>query len=261
MKPFRILISNDDGYHAPGIRCLADHLAELGHEIFVGAPDRERSTTGHCLTLHKPLRAEEVREFYSPRVAGAWRINGTPCDAAKLSLNMLMDISTIDVMISGINRGPNLGTDVIYSGTVSAAVEGAIRGIPAIAVSLDSFDDLHYATAARWIGQLLTQIRWEAFQKHMVLNVNVPAVDYDQLAGVRLTRLGLHRFRDIFEKREDLRGKAYFWQTGIIENREQAPDTDVAAVAAAYVSLTPIHFDMTCHDLLAPMAEWGFQLG
>lgn len=259
-KPLRIFISNDDGYHAPGIRCLADHLAELGHEVFVGAPDRERSTTGHCLTLHKPLRAESVGEFYSPRVAKAWKINGTPCDAAKLSMNMLMDIQTIDVVVSGINRGPNLGTDVIYSGTVSAAVEGAIRGIPAIAVSLDSFDDLHYATAARYIGQLLTQVRWAEFPRHMVLNVNVPAVEFDQLAGVKISKLGLHRFRDIFEKRDDLRGKAYYWQTGIIENREQAPETDVVSVREGYVSVTPIHFDMTSYDFMGPMQEWGLKL-
>lgn len=261
VKALRILISNDDGYHAPGIRCLADHLAELGYEVFVGAPDRERSTTGHCLTLHKPLRAENVAEFYSPRVAGAWKINGTPCDAAKLSMNMLLDIETIDVLISGINRGPNLGTDVIYSGTVSAAVEGAIRAIPAIAVSLDSFDDLHYATAARFIGQLLTQINWDAFPRHMVLNVNVPAVDFDQLAGVRVTRLGLHRFRDIFEKREDLRGKVYYWQTGIIESREEAEDSDVLSVRQGYVSVTPIHYDMTRHDLVGSMQQdWALKL-
>lgn len=260
-KPLRILISNDDGYHAPGIRCLADHLAELGYDVFVGAPDRERSTTGHCLTLHKPLRAEEVPEFYSPRVAKAWKINGTPCDAAKLSMNMLLDIHTIDVVISGINRGPNLGTDVIYSGTVSAAVEAAIKAIPSIAVSLDSFDDLHYATAARYIGQLLTQLRWDAFPRHMVLNVNVPAVDFDQLAGVKVTRLGLHRFRDIFEKRVDLRGKTYYWQTGIIESREEAAESDVLAVRQGYVSVTPIHYDMTRHDFIGSLQDWNLKLG
>ena len=260
-KSLRILISNDDGFHAPGIRTLADHLAELGHEVFVGAPDRERSTTGHCLTLHKPLRAEEVSEFYSPRVAKAWKINGTPCDAAKLAMNMLMDINTIQVVISGINRGPNLGTDVIYSGTVSAAVEGAIRALPAIAVSLDSFDDLHYETAARFTGLLLKQIHWDAFPRHMVLNVNVPAVDFDQLAGVRVTKLGLHRFRDVFEKREDLRGKTYFWQTGIIESREEDADSDVLAVRQGHVSVTPIHYDMTRYDFVGPLQDWRLQLG
>lgn len=260
-KALRILISNDDGYHAPGIRCLANYLAELGHEVFVGAPDRERSTTGHCLTLHKPLRAESVSEFYSPKVAGAWKINGTPCDAAKLAMNMLLDISTIDVMISGINRGPNLGTDVIYSGTVSAAVEGAIRAIPAIAVSLDSFDDLHYETAARYIGQLLRQMRWDAFPRHMILNVNVPAVEFEQLAGVKVASLGLHRFRDIFEQRTDLRQKTYYWQTGIVDNREEAPESDVFAVREGYVAITPIHYDMTRYDFLNSLQEWDLNLG
>lgn len=260
VKPLRILISNDDGYHAPGIRCLADHLAELGHSVYVGAPDRERSTTGHCLTLHKPLRAEEVGELYSPQVKKAWRINGTPCDSAKLAMNMLLDINEIDLVLSGINRGPNLGTDVIYSGTVSAATEGAIRSLPAIAVSLDSFDDVHYETAARFVGVFLEQIDWAHFPKHTIMNLNVPAVPYDELAGVRVTRLGLHRFRDIFEQRNDLRGRSYFWQTGIVENREQDPDTDVAAVRQGYVSVTPIHYDMTRYDYLDSLQGWPLGL-
>lgn len=256
----RILISNDDGAHAPGIRALANHLAELGHEVNVGAPDRERSTTGHCLTLHKPLRAEEVPEFYSPRVHKAWRINGTPCDSVKLAMNMLMDISKIDLVLSGINRGPNLGTDVIYSGTVSAATEGAIRGIPSIAVSLASFDDRHYHTAAQFIGTFLEQIRWSEFPRHTLFNVNVPPVEPSELEGVRVTRLGLHRFRDIFEKRLDLRGHAYYWQTGIVEDHEEDPDTDVFALRENYVSVTPIHYDMTRHDYMPVLQSWDVSL-
>lgn len=256
----RILISNDDGYHAPGIRCLANLLAEQGHTVFVGAPDRERSTTGHCLTLHKPLRAEPVPEHYSPAVSKAWKINGTPCDAAKLAMNMLLDISSLDLVVSGINRGPNLGTDVIYSGTVSAAVEGAIRGVPSIAVSLNSFDDQHYDTAARFIGTFVAGLDLKAFPRHTVMNVNVPALPYAELKGVRVTRLGLHRFRDVFEERADLRGQAYFWQTGIVENREQDADTDVFAVNEGYVSLTPIHYDMTRYDFLDSLNSWDLRL-
>ena len=256
----RILISNDDGAHAPGIQALANHLAERGHEITVGAPDRERSTTGHCLTLHKPLRAEAVPEFFSPKVHQAYRINGTPCDAAKLAMNMLMNIADIDLVLSGINRGPNLGTDVIYSGTVSAATEGAIRGIPAIAVSLASFDDRHYHTAAEFIGSFLEQIRWAEFPKHTIFNVNVPPVEPSELAGVRVTRLGLHRFRDIFEKRLDLRGHAYYWQTGIVEDHEEDPDTDVFAIRENFVSLTPIHYDMTRYEYLPVLQSWGVEL-
>jgi 5'-nucleotidase len=176
-------------------------------------------------------------------------------------MNMLMDIESIDVVVSGINRGPNLGTDVIYSGTVSAAVEGAIRGLPSIAVSLDSFDDLHYETAARFVGQVLNQIHWDAYPRHMILNVNVPAVDFEQLAGVRVTKLGLHRFRDVFEKREDLRGNPYYWQTGIIVSREEDAESDVLAVRQGYVSVTPIHYDMTRYDFMAPLQGWGLKLG
>jgi len=256
----RILISNDDGFHAPGIRCLANHLAEMGHEVYVGAPDRERSTTGHCLTLHKPLRAEDVAESYSPAVKKAWKINGTPCDAAKLTMNMLLDLSSLDLIVSGINRGPNLGTDVIYSGTVSAAVEGAIRGLPAVAVSLNSFDDLHYETAARFVGQFIAQLDLAAYPRHTIMNVNVPAIPYDELKGVKITRLGLHRFRDVFEERADLRGQTYYWQTGIVQNQEQDLDTDVFAVKDHWVSVTPIHYDMTRYDYLDKLADWSLQL-
>lgn len=253
----RILISNDDGAFAPGIRCLANALAEAGHEVFVGAPDRERSATGHCLTLHKPLRADEVPELYSNQVKKAWKINGTPCDAAKLALNMLMDIETLDLVVSGINRGPNLGTDVIYSGTVSAAVEGAIRGLPSIAVSIDSFDDMHYDTAAKVIVGLVAQIDWASFERHTVLNVNVPAVAYEELAGIRVTRLGLHRFKDVFERREDLRGKPYFWQTGVVIDHGEEDDTDVVAVQQGFVALTPISYDMTRFDCMDKVNSWS----
>ncbi len=256
----RILISNDDGAHAPGIRALANALAEAEHEVFVGAPDRERSATGHCLTLHKPLRAEEVPELYSPKVKKAWKINGTPCDSAKLTMNMLLDLSTIDLIVSGINRGPNLGTDVIYSGTVSAAVEGAIRGLPAIAVSLDSFDDMHYDTAAQVVVKLVHQINWNEFKPHTVLNVNVPAIPYEELAGTRVTRLGLHRFKDIFERRQDLRGKSYFWQTGVVVDHGEEDDTDVVAVSQKYVALTPIYYDMTRYDYLNTVKDWTLDL-
>jgi 5'-nucleotidase len=256
----RILISNDDGAYAPGIRALTNQLAQAGHEVWVGAPDRERSATGHCLTLHKPLRAEPVPELFDPAVKKAWKINGTPCDSAKLTMNMLLNINEIDVVVSGINRGPNLGTDVIYSGTVSAAVEGAIRGLPAVAVSLASFDDLHYHTAAQYIQTFLEQIRWEQFPKYTVMNVNVPAVEPSELAGVRVTRLGLHRFRDVFERRSDLRGHDYYWQTGIIEDYEQDPDTDVMAVRENYVSVTPIHFDMTRYGFMDALESWDLHL-
>lgn len=256
----RILISNDDGAHAPGIRTLANHLAQQDHEIFVCAPDRERSTTGHCLTLHKPLRAEEVPDAYSRNVKKAWRVNGTPCDSAKLGLNVLMDIDSLDLILSGINRGPNMGTDVIYSGTVSAAVEGAIRGLPAIAVSLDSFDDQHYETAAEFIGRLLQQMDLARFERHSILNVNVPAIPYSELQGVRVTKLGLHRYRDVFEERQDLRGRTYYWQTGVVHDRETSPESDVVAVRENFVSLTPIHYDMTSYTLADEVSAWGIQI-
>lgn len=252
----RILICNDDGVYAPGIQTLANHLAEIGHSVYVGAPDRERSTTGHCLTLHKPLRALDARHLFHASIKEAWQINGTPCDAAKLSLRMLVGVENIDMLISGINRGPNLGTDVIYSGTVSAAMEGAIAGLPSIAVSMTSFDDVYYDTAAHFVGQLVTQIQAHGLAKHTLLNVNVPPLPQAEVKGVRIAKLGLHRFRDIFEKRIDLRDHAYYWQTGVVEDCEQGEDTDVLAVAHGYIAVTPLHYDMTRYNVMNTLQEW-----
>lgn len=256
----RILICNDDGVFAPGIQILANHLAEIGHAVFVGAPDRERSTTGHCLTLHKPLRALDARYLFNSLVKEAWQINGTPCDSAKLAMRMLVGIEQIDMVVSGINRGPNLGTDVIYSGTVSAAMEGAIAGFPSIAVSMASFDDIHYETGAYFVGSLIEQIQTHGLAKHTVMNVNVPALPVEAVKGVKITKLGLHRFRDIFEKRVDLRQHDYYWQTGVVEDREQEDDTDVLSVAHGYIAVTPLHYDMTRYGLMDGLKQWQLEL-
>lgn len=252
----RILISNDDGYHAPGIQALANHLAELSHDVYVGAPDRERSTTGHCLTLHKPLHPTEVKGIYSPKVKKVWKINGTPCDSAKLTLNRLVDHTQIDVMLSGINRGPNMGADVLYSGTVSAALEGALYNIPSIAISLNSFDDLHYHTAAEFVGKFLEQINLAQFPEHNVLSVNVPAVEPEDVVGVKVTRLGRPRFKDVFEERKDPRGRDYYWQFGVVENIEE-PGTDIEAVHQNFISVTPIHYDMTRQSSMEVVNSWN----
>lgn len=254
----KILISNDDGIFAPGIKELTNHLAECGHDVYVTAPDREQSTTSQSLTLHKPLRPTEANIF-SSKVKKAWHVNGTPCDSVKMGIGVILAELNIDVdvVVSGINRGPNLGTDVIYSGTVSAAIEGSILGKPAIAVSLASFEDKHYHTAAIFIGNLLNKEKEIfALPKQTILNVNVPPLEIDEVAGVRITHLGLHRFRDLFEKRTDLRGKVYYWQAGIVEESHNHPDSDVIAVNNNFISVTPIHYDLTSYDLINSVKDW-----
>ena len=213
----RILVSNDDGIHAPGIGILASTLA-TEHEVHVIAPDRERSATGHALTLHKPLRVEEVQDERLKGIKQALAINGTPSDCIKLAWGSLMRHNRPDLVISGINRGPNLGVDVIYSGTVSAALEGTILlERPCIAMSLASFSDVGYEPAAAFALVLARRVHEHPLGPQVLLNVNVPAVDPDDIAGVRITRLGRRRYHDVFERRLDPRGKVYYWLAGEAE--------------------------------------------
>lgn len=206
----KILVGNDDGIFAPGVRALANTLA-LDHEVTVVCPDRERSATGHGLTIHQPIRAEQVQSMFVDQVT-AWACSGTPADCIKLALGALLD-SPPDFVLSGINQGPNLGTDVLYSGTVSAAMEGVIEGITSIAFSYGSFTDQQFQPAANFGQQLLEHLIQHPLSEPMLLNVNVPAVPADQIQGVALTRQGIRRYHDLFEKRIDPRGKRIIgWQ-------------------------------------------------
>jgi 5'-nucleotidase len=249
----RILVSNDDGIHAPGIQILALTLA-LEHEVHVVAPDRERSATGHALTLHKPLRLEEVP---IEGTASSRCLNGTPADCVKLALGALMVDHMPDLVVSGINRGPNLGVDVIYSGTVSAAVEGTILlGRPCVAISLASFSDFGYEKGAIFALDLVRELASRTLPRAVLLNVNVPAVEIGDISGVRVTRLGQRRYNDAFERRVDPRGKVYYWLAGEAEDLYEAPDTDVTAIRDNCISVTPIHYDLTHTGSLPDMADW-----
>lgn len=249
----RILISNDDGIFAPGIKALAETLA-LEHEIYVAAPDRERSANGHALTLHKPLRAEKLDIFKG--VKASWEVNGTPSDCIKIAVGAILDEAP-DMVVSGINRGQNMGTDVIYSGTVSAAMEGNILGIPSVAVSLASFNDLHYQTAADAVLKFLNNFKTQKLPAKTLLNINVPPVSYDKLKGVQITRLGVHRYTDLFEKRTDLRGRTYYWLAGEPLEFDDEEGTDTHAVKSGYVSITPIQYDLTNHGFVERLKTWN----
>lgn len=251
-KNLNILISNDDGVFALGVRTLADTLAKAGHHVTVVCPDRERSATGHGLTLHQPLRAQEVESIFHPLVT-AWSCSGTPADCVKFALSAVLDTKP-DLVLSGINHGPNLGTDVLYSGTVSAAMEGTLEGIPSIAFSLVSFTNNEFQVAANFALKLINQLDIDQFPKPALLSVNIPAVAQSDIAGVMMTRQGLRRYIEKFEKRYDPRGKSYYWLVGeIIEDIPQPEDpnlpphilTDVQAIRDRYITITPLQYNLT----------------
>lgn len=250
-NPLKLLISNDDGIFALGVRSLANTLAEAGHEVTVVCPDRERSATGHGLTLHHPIRAEIVSSIFHPAVT-AWSCSGTPSDCVKFALSAILDARP-DVVLAGINHGSNLGTDVLYSGTVSAAMEGLIDGIPSIALSLASFTSSEFGVAAHFAGKLLEQ-GVPPLPEATLLNVNIPPVQSSEIAGVKITRQGLRRYIEKFEKRYDPRGKSYYWLTGeAVEDIEQPEHmllpphipTDVQAIRENYITVTPLQYNLT----------------
>ncbi|MBZ8180225.1 MAG: 5'/3'-nucleotidase SurE [Oscillatoria sp. PMC 1051.18] len=269
----KLLISNDDGFLAKGIRTLANTLAQAGHEVTVVCPDRERSATGHGLTLHQPIRAEIVESIFDSRVT-AWSCSGTPSDCVKFALSAVCDPRP-DFVLSGINHGSNLGTDVLYSGTVSAAMEGVIEGIPSIAISLASFTYPEFSVAANFARQLLDQLSKQPLEEVTLLNVNVPPVKQTEIAGVAITRQGLRRYIESFEKRVDPRGKSYYWLAGEVVEDITQPDhlhlpaemlTDVQAIRENYITITPLQYNLTdvgtVESLLARQSpEPGFSKG
>lgn len=253
----KILITNDDGIMAPGIQVLAKKMTQLG-EVIIVAPNEEKSATGHGITVWDPIR---VREMTFTGIQKAWAVSGTPVDCVKLALQELV-CGECGLLISGINNGPNLGTDVLYSGTVSAAIEGSILGIPSLAVSLASFTDYEYDLAAEIALSLARKI-WrqkEIMPAGTLLNINVPPVKKEELRGFKITRLGVREYENVFDKRLDPRGNIYFWLKGDpVPQLEQDPEIDVVAVEQNYVSISPIHFDLTNHRVMEQFKEYGFE--
>jgi 5'-nucleotidase len=249
----KLLISNDDGIFAAGIRSLANGLAEEGHEVMVVCPDRERSATGHGLTLHDPIRAEVVEGIFLPEIR-AWSCSGTPADCVKLALGALLD-GFPDLVLSGINHGANLGTDVLYSGTVSAAMEGVLEGIPSIAVSITNYNPTNFQAATNFARRLVNSTINHPLPEGILLNVNVPYIPENEIRGVKVTRQGIRRYFDNFAKRVDPRGKTYYWLAGeALQDIEQpahlhlTPDieTDIHAIEDNYITITPLQYNLTC---------------
>lgn len=260
----KLLISNDDGVFSGGIRTLANTLARAGHDVTVVCPDRERSATGHSLTIHEPIRAERVEGVFLPEIE-AWACTGTPSDCVKLAIGNLMK-QTPDYVLSGINQGANLGTDILYSGTVSAAMEGIIEGIPSIALSLTSFSCQDFEPAANFAQSLLAQLAQQALKSVMLLNVNVPAVKVEEIAGVAITRQGVRRYEEVFQQRIDPRGKTYYWLAGqvtedisellVLDPQISEIPTDVQANRQNYITITPLQYNLTYKAGLESLQQW-----
>jgi len=246
-----ILVTNDDGIYAPGIRALASALRTLG-TVSVVAPDRERSATGHAITVHRPLRARHLTLDFADL---AYAVDGTPADCVKLALEAQL-ITRPDIVVSGINRGANLGTDVLYSGTVSAAIEAAMLGLPAIAISLADVRNTNYEPAAEFASYLARTWQSRDLPPDTLLNVNWPK---DTPSQVFVTNLGRRRYSNSFDKRQDPLGRDYFWMcNNVVE--DLTPHTDVWAIAQGHVSVSPIHFDLTNYQLVAEVGNWQLTL-
>jgi 5'-nucleotidase len=248
----RILLSNDDGIFSEGIRTLAEELETLG-EIWVVAPDRERSGSGHSLTLHHPLRVEKMQERW-------YSVDGTPTDCIYLGINGILKGERPDLVVSGINKGGNLGDDITYSGTVCAAMEGTILGTPSIAVSLVSASGYDFSTAARVSGVLAEQILETGLPEDVFLNVNIPSIPWEEIKGIKITHQGKRIYANAVEEKLDPRGRTYYWIGG--EERGWVPieGSDLHAVANKHVSITPLHLDLTSYDAQALLSTWNLAL-
>ena len=250
----RVLITNDDGIMAEGIAILAREMSKIA-EVHVVAPDVERSATGHAITIRNPLWAKDVKfgdEFFG------YAVNGTPADCVKLGVQAILKNKKVDLVLSGINKGANLGTDVMYSGTVSGALEGSMLEIPSIAISSCSNSQPNFSSAAKITLELVKKLDLENFPKFSALNVNVPPTSYDEIKGYKLTRQSKRRFQDFFEARKDPFGNTYYWMLGEIIEDDPGEDADYYAVENGYVSVTPITIFYTDSKFMKTLKDHPF---
>ncbi|HUS17164.1 MAG TPA: 5'/3'-nucleotidase SurE, partial [Chloroflexia bacterium] len=246
----RILLTNDDGIDSEGLTALYQALRSE-HEVAVIAPDRNWSIAGHNKTMDRPLRVTE-RAWEDTKV---WATDGTPSDCVALAALGFLGYAP-DLVVSGINKGPNLGDDITYSGTVAAAMEAVISELPAVAVSIEDYLDWHFETAATFIARLVRKVALNGIPSGVLLNVNVPNVAESEITGVVVTRLGRRIYRDELVRRLDPRGRPYYWIGGDIPQSHLEEGTDAHAVANNQISVTPIHLDLTNHRLLEVIAGW-----
>ncbi|MCG8073104.1 MAG: 5'/3'-nucleotidase SurE [Candidatus Thiodiazotropha taylori] len=242
-----ILLSNDDGYQATGLMMLAEQLSEVG-DIVVVAPDQDRSGASNSLTLVNPLRARTMEN-------GFIRVDGTPTDCVHLAITGLLEQEP-DLVVSGINAGPNMGDDVLYSGTVAAATEGRFLGLPAVAISMNSHNPQHFETGAQVAEILVRRLIEAPLSESVILNVNVPDIPYSELQGIVSTRPGHRHKAEPVVKSHDPRGNTIYWVGPAGAEQDAGPGTDFHAVRQGYVSVTPLHADLTRHSALPVLDGW-----
>jgi 5'-nucleotidase len=249
-----ILVTNDDGVDAPGLLALQKTLQEVG-EVTVFAPDHNWSAAGHTRTMHKPLRVNQVT---LPDGTLAYTTTGAPSDCVALVILGFLDHQP-DLVVSGINQGANVGHDITYSGTIAAAMEAVISGIPALAVSLDSYENQDFAYAARFVARLVRLVLERGLLPNTFLNVNVPAVPPAEIAGIQITRLGQRVYRDRLVERQDPRGRNYYWIGGEPPSGVPEEGTDIWALANNCISITPLHLDMTEYKMVEELKRWPLE--
>ncbi|QPJ62664.1 MAG: 5'/3'-nucleotidase SurE [Candidatus Nitronauta litoralis] len=247
-----ILLTNDDGFNAPGLRAVWEALSPECEAIII-APETEQSAVGHAITLATPLKVKEMKE--DGHLLG-YAVSGTPADCVKIAITELLP-EPPELVISGVNQGSNMGSCVIYSGTVSAATEAAIMGVPSIAVSLNSWESKEFSIAAEFIRQIYPMVLKRGLPEGVALNINVPAIPKEQIKGVVVTRQGQSRVIEAFDKRIDPRNNIYYWLAGEMTFSDAEGGTDCEAVESGYISITPIHCDLTRHDLLDDLGSWN----
>ncbi len=243
-----IVVSNDDGIRSPGIKALASAMSGIG-EVVVVAPDRERSAAGHSLSLSHPLRVEET----SP---GWYSVDGTPTDCVNLAVNGILRRRQITLVVSGINKGANMGDDITYSGTVAAALEGTLLGIPSIAFSLATWERYDFEVAASFAVKVVRNVLVHGLPKDTLLNVNVPPLPESEINGIRVTQMGKRIYGDAIVRKRDPRGRHYYWIGGDKLAHEGVPGSDLEALEAGFISVTPLHLDMTHYDSMKALRRW-----
>jgi len=249
----RILVTNDDGVFAAGLQALAAALEAVG-EVTIVAPEREQSAISHAITMHKPLRVREVQ------VNGRTALvtNGTPVDCVLLAVRKLL-AEPPEVVIAGINRGANLGEDILYSGTVSAAMEAALLDLPAFAISVVTRRVRDFTPAARFAAALAPCLVEHPLPPRTFLNVNVPDCAWEEIRGVRIVRQGFRNYRSTYEERQDPRGDTYYWIGGELPVDEPVPGTDIAAIREGYIAVMPVQLDLTAHAFLEELVGWQLE--
>ena len=253
-----ILVSNDDGIDAPGILALIKALTGLG-DIFVVAPVDEQSAVGHAITIRSPVRARAWQLPERTSYEAAFAVTGTPADCVKIAVDKLLPRKP-DLVVSGINQGPNTAVNVIYSGTVSAATEASILGIDAVAFSLCSWQSREFQAAGRIARMISERVLATGLPDGVLLNVNIPSLPVEEISGIQITRQARSMWEETFVERVDPFNERYYWLSGTFINLDEGRNTDISAVEEGYVSVTPIHHDLTAHHLLESLAAWDWRL-